>query len=290
MRVTTAVVTNIERDHMEHHGSLENLVAAYAEFMGRIPASGLLVYCGEDKALSTVAAKVAARKISYGIGKGFDVTCENVSFDRSIEFDFVMRGKSLGRVKCRLIGRHNVLNLMGAIAAAFEEGADFGRIAEAAAVFGGVKRRFERVGKVGGIEVIEDYAHHPTEIRSVIKAAGDYAKGRVVTIFQPHRYSRTKDLLGDFAECFYGADVLVLTDIYSAHEDAVEKLSTTAIYDRLDKSRFERVDLVPKKDIPGFVSGITKENDIILVLGAGDIREQAGPLVRRLEEKRVLRS
>ena len=196
-----------------------------------------------------------------------------------------MRGKNLGGIKCRLIGRHNVLNMLGAVTAALEAGAEFGRIAEAALAFGGVKRRFERVGKVGGIEVIEDYAHHPTEIRSVIKAAGDYTKGRVVTIFQPHRYSRTKDLLGEFAECFYGSDVLVLTDIYSAHEDAAQKLSTAAIYDLLDKSRFERVDLVSKKDIPGFVSGIAKEDDIILVLGAGDIREQAEPLVRELEKK-----
>jgi UDP-N-acetylmuramate--alanine ligase len=286
MKVTCAVVTNIERDHMEHHGSFENLVGAFREFLGRIPKDGVFVFCGEDATLKALAGKVKARKVSYGIGKGFDVTCDNAKHDTSIEFDLILRGKKMGRVKSPLVGRHNILNVMGAIAASLEMGADLAKVLEAAATFGGVKRRFEKVGKVGSIEVIEDYAHHPTEIRSVINAAKGYGKGRVVTIFQPHRYSRTKDLLSEFAECFYGSDVLVLTDIYSAHEDAVEKMSTKAIYDLVDTARFKRVALVDKKDVPGFVSDIAREDDVILVLGAGDIREQAEPLVRMLERKR----
>lgn len=289
MRVTCAVVTNVERDHMEHHGSFENLVEAFSEFMGRVPADGRLIFCGEDVTLKALADKVKAKKVSYGFEKDFDVTCENAVWDKSIAFDLIARGKKMGRVKSPLVGRHNVLNLMGAMAACLESGADFARIAEAAADFGGVKRRFEKVGKSGGIEVIEDYAHHPTEISSVINAARGYGSGRVVVIFQPHRYSRTKDLLKEFSECFYEADVLVLTDIYSAHEDAIDKMSTVAIYELIDKKRFERVDLVAKKDIPEFVSGIAKKDDVILVLGAGDVREQAEPLVREIEKRRGTR-
>lgn len=285
LKVTCAVVTNLEREHLEHHGSFENLVGAYHEFMARIPEDGLLVYCGEDEKLGTVAKKMKTNKIVYGFGKGFDVTCQNVKHDKSIEFDLVMFGEVKGRVKSPLVGRHNVLNLMAAFAASLEMDADLDRSLEAAASFRGAKRRFESVGKVDGIEVIEDYAHHPTEIRAVIKAAKEYGTGRVVTVFQPHRYSRTKDLLDEFAECFYGSEILVLTDIYSAFESAKEKMSTSVIYDRLDKSRFERVELVKKPDIPEFVSGIVKPGDIVLVLGAGDIREQAAPLLRKIGEK-----
>ena len=279
---TCAVVTNIEREHMENYGSLENLIAAYREFTGRISPEGLFVFNGEDPTLRRLAGATAARKVSFGINGDFDMTCRDHTCARSIEFDLVLRGRNYGRVSSPLIGRYNLMNILGAIAVCMETGFEFKGIAAAVGLFRGVKRRFESIGRIGNIEVIEDYAHHPTELRSVITAARNYSGGRVVTIFQPHRYSRTRDLMREFSDCFYGSDVLILTDIYSADETADGGVGVRDIYEAMDKSRFEKLSLIGKKDIPGFVSGILGKDDIILVLGAGDIREISGPLIEMI--------
>ena len=281
---TCAVVTNIEREHMEHYGSLERLIDACGEFIGRISPDGFFVFNGEDPALKSLAG--AARKISFGIDGDFDVTCRDHTCAASIEFELVLRGRGHGRISSALIGRYNLMNVLGAIAVSVEAGFDLERVPAAVASFSGVKRRFDSVGRIGNIEVIEDYAHHPTEIRSVIKAARDYSKSRVITIFQPHRYSRTRDLMHEFPDCFYGSDILILTEIYSADEDKAGEVGSGDIYKAIDKSRFERIDLAQKKDISGIVSGIAGDDDVILVLGAGDIREISGDIVEKIAQKK----
>lgn len=282
--VTCAVVTNIEREHMENYGSWRKLVGAYMDFIAKISPWGLLVYNAEDAVVRRLAKRASVQTISFGISGDFDITCRNASYAASIEFDLIVRGKSCGKVKSSLIGRYNVMNILGAAAACIEIGISPEQIKEAIASFKGAKRRFESVGKVGTVEVVEDYAHHPTELKSVIKAAGDYSKGRVVTIFQPHRYSRTKDLMREFTSSFYGSDILLLTDIYSADEDAAGSVKIRDLYEAIDKKRFERFDLIDKKDIPEAVAGLVKEGDIVLVLGAGDIREISSSIVKRIEE------
>ncbi len=280
--VRHAVVTNIEREHMEHYGSMENLVGAYRQFIGHIPPDGILVFNGEDRLLRDMSFSVSDRGVDFGLGGGFKCTCRNLTFARSIRFDFVMDGKDYGTVVSSLVGRHNVMNILGAMALCVKMGLDFDRVAEAVGRFQNVKRRFEPVGKIGTIEVIEDYAHHPTELRSVIKAAQDYGTGRTITVFQPHRYSRTNDLADGFLGCFSGSDILILTDVYSADEEPGQGTGVREIYEKIDKSGFELTDFMGKEHIPEFVSGIVRENDIVLVLGAGDIGEISGPLVRRI--------
>ncbi|MFH1552615.1 MAG: UDP-N-acetylmuramate--L-alanine ligase [Candidatus Omnitrophota bacterium] len=280
-----AVVTNIEREHMENYGSLEKLIDAYREFIGRIPADGFLVFNGEDPVLGRIAGDIAPGKLSFGIDGDFDVTCRRHVHANAITFDLLVRGKNYGRVSSPLIGRYNLMNILAAIAVCMQVGLDFDRIAEAVSSFHGVKRRFDSVGRIGNIEVIEDYAHHPTELRSVIAAARDRSSGRIVTIFQPHRYSRTRDLMREFSDCFYDSDILILTDIYSADEDVIEEVAVRDMYEMIDRERFQTLNLVEKKDIPGFVSGLVRQNDTILVLGAGDISEISGNLVKRIEEK-----
>lgn len=282
---TCAVVTNIEREHMEHYGSFDNLLGAYTEFIGRISPGGSFVYNGEDPVIGGIARAAAARKVTFGIDGDFDVTCRNYTYARSVEFDLIARGRDRGRVRSPLMGRYNLMNILAAIAACVEAGFDPGAVIEGISSFRGVKRRFDRVGRVGGIEVIEDYAHHPTELRSVIDAARDYSEGRVIAIFQPHRYSRTRDLKREFAGCFYGADVLIMTDVYSASEKAIEGGGAKDLFDTMDKSQFEKLTLIGKEDIPESVSGIVRDGDTILVLGAGDIREISGELLSRIEGK-----
>ncbi len=277
--VYSAVVTNIEREHMEHFGSFRNLVGAYKEFIGRISPAGVLVFNGEDELLAELAENSPAETISFGIDGEFDVTCRGFSYAKSIEFELVVKGKSYGKVASPLLGRYNLMNILGAAGLSVYLGFDIKGITDAVRIFSGVKRRFETIGSIGDIRVIEDYAHHPTEVSAVIRAAKDLGEGRVIGIFQPHRHSRTNDLAREFMDCFNDSDVLILTDVYSADEDPLEGISIRDIYDRMDRGSFEILDFVGKDDIPGYVSRIAKSGDTILVLGAGDIREISGPLV-----------
>lgn len=290
--VKCAVVTNIEREHMEHYGSMENLVSAYDEFIHRVPPEGTVVFNGEDPTLKKITGLLKCRALSFGIGGGFDFSCKGQKSDSMIEFDLLINGRYPGRLSSLLIGRHNVMNILAAVAVCVEAGLDINDVIRSVGLFPGVKRRFEMAGRAGGIEVREDYAHHPTEIRSVISSAKAYlqGKGRIIAVFQPHRYSRTRDMMREFSECFYGADLLVLTDIYSADEDITEGVHSRSLYDIVDKSRFEKVVFIGKKDIVDLVFGSAREGDLVLVLGAGDIREIAAPLVRRIGERDLNRA
>jgi len=281
----SAVITNIEREHMEHYGSMENLISSYRRFIGNIRPSGLIVINGEDTVVTDIVSDIHTRKISFGVDGPFDVTCGNFSSSRNIEFDLILHGEFSGRVRSPLIGRYNIMNILGAIAMCVENGCEVDGIVKAICTFYGVRRRFQRIATVKGVEIVEDYAHHPTEVRSVISAARDYSEGRVVTVFQPHRYSRTKDMMKEFSECFYSSDILILTGIYSADEDKIEGPLLERIYESIDKERFEKVEIRDKDKIPEYISSMVREDDIVLILGAGDIRDISPEIVNMLKIK-----
>jgi len=284
---TAAVVTNIEREHMEHYASFDDLLSAYREFMEKVSPEGFLALNGEDPLASALASSSRAQNVTFGIDGSFDVTCAGYSCGRSIEFTLVSGGRELAGISSPLIGRYNVMNILGAVSVCLRLGIDAGDIASAVSSFNGVRRRFDRVGRIGGIEVIEDYAHHPTELRSVIKAAREYGRGRVVTVFQPHRFSRTRDLMKEFSESFYDTDLLILTDIYSADEDPSRKIQIHQMRDAIDAARLKSLDVIEKEAIPEFISGIVEDDDTVLVLGAGDIRDIAGGIVEKIRAKRT---
>ncbi|MDP8298993.1 MAG: UDP-N-acetylmuramate--L-alanine ligase [Candidatus Tantalella remota] len=283
---THGLITNVEREHMENYGTIENLHGAYREFAGRVSGDGMIFYNGEDRVLSGLVDGARARTTSFGIEGDFDVTCEDQNWEGSISFELFFAGSRLGRIESSLLGRHNLMNILGAAAVSIEAGVGVEDIASAVRTFPGVSRRFDVVGSSGGIEVIEDYAHHPTELAAVIRAAKGYTKGRVVAVFQPHRHSRTNDLAEDFLGCFSDADVLIMTDVYSAHEDPTEGVGIRDIWERMDKKDFEMFGFVEKDMIPGYISKIAKENDTVLILGAGDIREIALPVLKEINEAR----
>ena len=286
---THALITNVEREHMEHYGSMRSLLDAYREFIERISPSGVLVFNGDDPVLSELAGSSKVKKISFGLDNGNAVTCRVSEYKRRIEFD-LMRGKEvLVKLRSALVGMHNVRNILGAAALSLELDLDAGEIAGAVEGFDGVRRRFDRVGTAGGIDIIEDYAHHPTELRSVIRAARDYSEGRVITVFQPHRYSRTRDLMEDFAVCFSGSDIFILTDIYSADEDTSGKMDIKVLFDAIDKDVFSESHLARKEDVAGLVSGIVRTGDTVLVLGAGDIRDISGDLLDAIRQRTLTR-
>jgi len=278
MSTGIAVITNIEREHMENYGSMGDLLSAYKEFIGRIYPGGTLIYSGEDAILDFLSRDLPVRTVSFGIGGRHNVSCRIVTCAKSIEIELYVESVLRGMLKSPLIGKHNVKNMLAAYAACSAAGMPFADIAAGFLTFRGAGRRFEKIGKVCGVEVIEDYAHHPTELSAVIRAAKNYSDGRVVAVFQPHRHSRTSDLAEDFVNCFDGSDFLILTDVYSAHEDPVKGLGIRDIFDRIDRSRFREVALVSKEFIPDRVSDLVREGDTVLVLGAGDIRE-ISPLI-----------
>ncbi|MDD4956659.1 MAG: UDP-N-acetylmuramate--L-alanine ligase [Candidatus Omnitrophica bacterium] len=281
-----AVITNIEREHLEFYGTFTNLVDAYSEFISRISRDGTLIYNGEDSVLDGIARHSGARRVSFGIEGDFDYSCKSPSWARGIEFELFIHGESAGKVKSLLKGRYNVMNILGALGAVCEMGIPVEDAINAVGSFRGVKRRFELVGKMCGVEIYEDYAHHPTEIRSVIRAAREYASGRVIAVFQPHRYSRTKDLMDEFSTCFDDADGLVLTDIYSADEDILADVNVYRLKETIERAGFRKGLVVVRKDeIPDVVSGMAGKGDVVLVLGAGDIREVAAHILTSLGAK-----
>jgi UDP-N-acetylmuramate--alanine ligase len=279
------VITNIEKEHMEHYGSFNNVVRAYTEFIGRIRPDGFLVFNGEDKELSKLASLSSVKKISFGIGEGvFDATCREVFFAGPIRAELMIGGRPCGKITSTLIGRHNLMNILAASAACMGMGMSEEKIAEAVATFRGVKRRFELVDEIGNIRVVEDYAHHPTELKAVLRSAKSVSKGRVIALFQPHRYSRTKYLMRDFAACFFDADVLILTDIYSADEDDAENIRIEELYGLIEKDKFEETRLMAKEKTPRAIADMVKDNDLVLILGAGDVREEGARIVEEIKK------
>lgn len=285
--LTHALITNVEREHMEHYGGMGQLLDAYASFIGKVSSSGVFVFNGDDNVLRELSEKTFAEKISFGISPNNDAVCEIKQYRKKIEFDMFLRGKFLCNIRSPLVGLHNVSNILGAAVLCAKIGIDPIVISQAVELFSGVKRRFETVGQIGGIRVIEDYAHHPTELRSVIRAAKEFSDNRVISVFQPHRYSRTLDLEKEFAGCFYSSDILFLTDIYSADEEPLEKVNIERLFNLIDKSRFEFVRLIEKGSLPEAVAEVVRENDTVLILGAGDIREISSVLTTLIRRKMV---
>ena len=279
------VITNIEKEHMETYKTFDNLLNSNKKFLNNISKQGCLIFNGEDKNIKKIIDTVNIKKISFGINGNFDITCKNYYYNKFIEFDLIIKNKIYGQIKSILIGRHNIMNILASIAIGFEYGLNFNQIRETIKSFKGVKRRFEKIGTIFDIEIIEDYAHHPTEIKCVLNAAKNYTLGRTIAIFQPHRYSRTKDLINDFATCFFDADILILTDIYSADEEKKDNIEVNDLYNIINKNKFEMIKTIKKEKIIDVVSNIVKSKDLILILGAGDIRDISKPLLNKIKEK-----
>jgi UDP-N-acetylmuramate--L-alanine ligase/UDP-N-acetylenolpyruvoylglucosamine reductase len=279
LRPGRVVMTNIEMEHPDHFKSLGQVIASYRSFIGKMKRSGKVFYNAADRNIAKVLSGFSGRSESFGFTDAADIYAEDIRMDGfDTTFRCVYKGKALGRVKLSIPGRHNVLNALAAIMVGLDAGIDFGKMASCIKGFDGAKRRFQLRADSGGVMLIEDYAHHPTEIRAVIETCGNWKKRRVVAVFQPHRYSRTKCLAEEFGRCFDGVDKLILTDIYAASERAIPGVSAKTIYDRVRQSGLDDVTILKKDKIAGHLMRIKRPGDIILILGAGDIREVADTL------------
>jgi UDP-N-acetylmuramate--alanine ligase len=293
--VGTGVLTNVEREHLENYGTMKELIAAYEAFIYNISLKGgTLVVNGEDPAVSRLKTPNGIDLFTFGFSDSNDMYCRNASYGRMIEAELFLRGEFLTILKSPMMGRYNLLNILAAAAAAHVNGCNAEAISEAAEFFSGVKRRFQKLGDFGGVELIEDYAHHPTEVKAVLETAKSYSRGRVIAVFQPHRYSRLRDLIEDFSGCFSDCDILLLTDVYSAHEKDTSGVDPLTLYERIkEREGAPEVIYADKEQIPGFVSSIVSVSDTVLVLGAGDINRLCpaigtGLRGRPREEKKIV--
>lgn len=280
---SVAVITNVEADHLDHYGTLQEVEQTFDRFAERTGEAGTVIACADDPGSAALAARCRARVLTYGTAETADIRCADiVTSGAGHRFSVAMPdgGRIEGSVD--VPGVHNVLNATAALAVAFILGVDVVSAASALGRFSGVKRRFDRLGEVRGVSVVDDYAHHPTEVRATLAAAQSSSDGRVWVVFQPHRYSRTAALAAEFGEAFGDADRLVLMEVYSAGEVPVPGVTGKTIVDEV--LRFDprtRVAYLPHPaEIPRYLAKSVRSGDLVLTMGAGDVT-LVGPEIMR---------
>jgi UDP-N-acetylmuramate--alanine ligase len=292
---TIAVVTNIDPEHLEHYGSFDAVKDAFVEFIENVPFYGLAVMCVDHPEVQNILSRIRDRRVvTYGFSALADVRADNVTpVPGGSRFDAVILGRDGERrtiegVHVPIPGRHNVQNALAAIAVAQELGITNEAIASGFERFEGVKRRFTKVGEIDGAVVIDDYAHHPTEIRAVLAAAREGAEGRVIAVMQPHRYTRLEALMDDFQNAFNDADVVFVAPVYPAGEEPIEGADSAALVEGLRARGHRMVRSVDDLDeLCAALRDLAAEGDMVICMGAGDITKWAAALPDCLIEKRA---
>ena len=291
---TIAVVTNIDPEHLDHYGSFERAKDAYVEFVENVPFYGAALLCLDHPEVQALIPRVRDRRIvTYGFAASADVRGVNVvPYPGGNRFEALIRSRdgttrSIEGIDLPMPGRHNVQNALAAIGVALELGIDDATIGRGFEKFGGVKRRFTKVGEVAGATIIDDYGHHPVEIRAVLAAARESAQGRVIAVVQPHRYSRLGNLMEDFQGAFNDADAVYVTPVYAAGEAPVEGVDADALVAGLRRRGHRDVHTVADADaLAGALAGELRGGDQVICLGAGDITKWAAGLAPAIEARR----
>jgi UDP-N-acetylmuramate--alanine ligase len=291
---TIAVVTNIDPEHLEHYGSFDRVKDAFVEFVENVPFYGLAVLCVDHPEVQSIIGRVRDRRIvTYGFSALADVRADNVTpVPGGTRFDAVILGRDGERrsleVMVPIPGRHNVQNALAAIAVALELGISDEAIVAGFERFEGVKRRFTKVGEADGAVVIDDYAHHPTEIRAVLSAAREGAEQRVIAVMQPHRFTRLQSLMDEFQNAFNDADVVFVTPVYPAGEEPIDGVDSAALVDGLRAHGHRMVRTVDNLDeLCGELRDLAADGDMIICMGAGDITKWAGALADGIGKARA---
>lgn len=282
------IITNIEDDHLDYYKSVENIVAAFRAFIAKVPGDGLLIACLDNSKIRELLDGYVLPCQTYAIEHDdADYTMRNLRLDQNITAgDVYYQGNFLGCLELSVPGRHSLSNALGAVAAGRFVGLSFDQIAAALKGFKGAGRRFQYMGEVNGVKVVDDYAHHPSEIKATLNAARQMKNGgRVVGIFQPHRYTRTLLLSERFGTAFGDADIVIISDIYSAGEIPINGVSAKNIVSAIKKSEQREVMYLPtRQEIVNYLAEIVRPGDLILTMGAGDIWNAGVELVNKLKE------
>jgi UDP-N-acetylmuramate--alanine ligase len=286
---TIAVVTNIDREHMESYKGMEDVMECFTDFVNKVPFYGACVICLDDPNVQSIIPMIKRRRVTYGFTAQADVSARNISYDERFGSTFeVLKGEELlGEIKMPVPGKHNVYNALAATAVALELDVEFEQISQAFSKFKNANRRFEFKGEAKGITVVDDYGHHPTEILATLAAAKNGSGGkRTVVVFQPHRYSRTNELMEDFARCFNNADALYILDIYAASEQPIEGVSAEILTENIKEFGHKNVQFIGEiKNAADRVLGDLREGDLVITLGAGSITGLSDEILAKLKNE-----
>ncbi len=267
-------ITTLEREHLDIYTDLEDIKRAFVEFANKVPFYGFVILCLDEPSIQEILPLIRKKVVTYGLNAQSDLRAVNFSFhENSSKFNLLRHGRDLGEVTLKVPGMHNIKNSMAAIGIGLELGIGFEEIKKAVESFTGVYRRLEMKADVEGVMVVDDYAHHPTEVQATLSALkSGWPEKRVVAVFQPHLYSRTRDFHDEFGRSFLNADVLVVTEIYPAREEPIQGITGELIVNDARAFGHKEAHYIPdKKQLPEFLSGIVKHGDIVVTLGAGDI-------------------
>jgi UDP-N-acetylmuramate--alanine ligase len=288
-----AVVTNIDREHLDHYRDLDEIASAFVSFMNKVPFYGAVIACTDrvvagrqEPALRTLLPQVRRRVVTYGIEEGADVGAGAVMLNpRGAAFDARVKGQPLGRFSIHVPGRHNVQNALAAVAVGLELGLSAEQIRAGMERFRGADRRFQIKAEYEGVTVVDDYGHHPTEIRATLEAARLRGARRIWAIFQPHRFTRTKWLMDDFASCFEGCDRVYVLDIYPANEPPIPGITSTRLIERMRELGFDRARYAPsEQEVIREVLAEARPDDLVLTIGAGTVWKIAEALAEALRQ------
>ncbi|SDP66511.1 UDP-N-acetylmuramate--L-alanine ligase [Desulforhopalus singaporensis] len=280
------VVTNIDLEHLDYYRDLDHIKDTFLEFIDKIPFYGAAVVCLDDPHVADILPKIQKRTVTYGLTPQADVYSDDISWQNGrVVFNVKNIEGELGRISIATPGVHNVYNALATVCLGIELELGFDRIKSSLETFGGVQRRMQLKGKIGGITVVDDYGHHPTEIRATLEAMKQAWPGkRLVVLFQPHRYSRTRALFDQFQTCFHQADLLVMCDIYGASEEPIQGVTSLALLEAVKKHGQRNVEYIGDVDLMAQqLIPVLKEGDVVLTLGAGNIVKVGEEILRLLE-------
>ncbi|MBI4378485.1 MAG: UDP-N-acetylmuramate--L-alanine ligase [Nitrospinae bacterium] len=283
---TIAVVTTIDAEHLDHYGNISEIKKAFLKFINKVPFYGSSILCLDQEHIQSIVPQIEKRFITYGFTVQAEYTARDItSSGRTTQFTAFRRQKPLGEVRLNLPGIHNVQNSLSAIAVGIELDIDFNSIKRGLEEFSGVQRRFQIKGEFNGVIVVDDYGHHPAEIKATLRSAKEGWKGKkIITVFQPHRYTRTRDLLNEFYTAFYDSDSLIITEIYPAGEKPIDGVNAHLIYEGVRRHGHRDVIFIDNSvEIVEYLSRKVRQDDMVITLGAGDIWKVGEEFIERLK-------
>jgi UDP-N-acetylmuramate--alanine ligase len=280
-----SILTTLEAEHLDIYSSLEDLKNAFVEFANKVPFYGFVALCLDEPALQEILPQIMRKVVTYGFSSQADIQAVDlVQKENRASFTVLRHGEEVGRIDLGVPGEHNVQNALATIAVSLELGIPFTQVKIALDAFAGAFRRFEVKADIGGVMVVDDYAHHPTEVKVTLRGLKAGWRRRVICVFQPHTFTRTRDFYKDFGRSFMNADVLIVTDIYPARERPIQGVTGELIADAARSFGHKNVMYVPdKKDVPALLHELVRPGDIVITMGAGDIYTYGAQFIAQLE-------